>query len=200
MGRDERREALLDAAASLVAAGDIDAVSMETVAEMSGVSRPLVYKHFANRRDLLAALYRREADTLHAELSAAVRAEPTVEGKFRALIGGALRAEAERGASLAALRAAGGRTPELREDQRNRDRTTLKQFARLSAREFGVDESALKAPLAIVLRAIDAVLAEWRLRPTPQYAAVLEGAYVTVAMGAIRAAGERTSPSPMTRD
>lgn len=185
MARDDRREALLDAAASLVAAGDIEAVSMDTVAEMSGVSRPLVYKHFANRRDLLAAVYRREADTLHNELSSAVRSAGTAEGKFRALVGGALRAEAERGASLAALRAAGGRTRELRETQGARDRTTLKHFARQVAREFGVDERAVKAPLAIVLRSIDAVLAEWRLRPTPQHAIVLEDAYVTVALGTI---------------
>ena len=185
MARDDRREALLDAAASLVAAGDIEAVSMDTVAEMSGVSRPLVYKHFANRRDLLAAVYRREADTLHNELSSAVRSADTAEGKFRALVGGALRAEAERGASLAALRAAGGRTRELRETQGSRDRTTLKHFARQVAREYGVDERAVKASLAIVLRSIDAVLAEWRLRPTPQHAIVLEDAYVTVALGTI---------------
>jgi AcrR family transcriptional regulator len=185
MARDERREALLDAAAALLAAGQLDAVSMETVAEMSGVSRPLVYKHFANRRDLLASLYRREAERLHAELSAAVRDQKTIEGMFRALIRGALRAEAERGESLAALRAAGARTSALRHEQQARNVNTVRHFTRRATRELGVEERPAKLCLAVVLRAIDAVLVEWRHRPTPQHAAALEDAYVTIAMGAM---------------
>jgi len=185
MPRDARREALLDAAAALVAAGEVDSVSMETVAEVAAVSRPLVYKHFANRADLLAAVYRREASRLHAELSAAVAAESTIEGKFRALIRGALQAQAERGASLAALGAAGARTADLRRTQRDRNRNTVRHFARQAVAELGVDERKAKVCLSIVLRAIDGVLAEWRQRPTPQFAAALEDAYVTMAMGTL---------------
>src|ERR1700716_4055811 len=107
LGRAERRDAILEAADALVAAGDVEAVTMETVAERAGVSRPLVYKHFANRRELLAALYEREAALLHAELAADVEAADTVEEMFRALIRGALRAQASRGATLAALRSVG---------------------------------------------------------------------------------------------
>lgn len=189
MARDERREALLDAAAGLLAAGQLDAVSMETVAEMSGVSRPLVYKHFANRRDLLASLYRREAERLHTELSVAVRDQQTIEGMFRALIRGSLRAEAERGESLAALRAAGARTSELRQEQQARNRNTVRHFTRQAVRELGVDERPARLCLAVVLRAIDAVLVEWRHRPTPQHAAALEDAYVTIAMGTMERLG-----------
>jgi AcrR family transcriptional regulator len=185
MARDERREALLDDAAALLAAGQLDAVSMETVAEMSGVSRPLVYKHFANRRDLLASLYRREAERLHAEVSAAVRNQETIEGMFRALIHGSLRAEAERGESLAALRAAGARTSDLRQEQQDRNRNTVRHFTRQAMRELGVEERPAKLCLAVVLRAIDAVLVEWRHRPTPQHAAALEDTYVNIAMGAM---------------
>src|SRR5256885_7893094 len=105
--RADRRDALLDAASALLVDGDVDAVSMETVAERAGVSRPLVYKHFANRGELLAALYDREAALLHAELAADVEAAGTGEEMFRALIHGALRAQASRGATLAALRSVG---------------------------------------------------------------------------------------------
>ncbi len=62
---------------------------MEAVAERAGVSRPLVYKHFANRGELLAAVYLREATLLHRELAAEVGAAETVEGMFRTLIRGA---------------------------------------------------------------------------------------------------------------
>jgi AcrR family transcriptional regulator len=176
---------LLDAATELVARGDIDAISMESVAEYAGVSRPLVYKHFANRRELLAEVYRREATLLHEELAAAVAAAQGLEGKFRALVHGALRAEADRGAALTALRAAGGRSRLLREEQRERDRVTVRYYARQAVREFGIEERHAVAAVSILLRAIEAVLAEWRLRPTLQRAALLEDTYVSVVVGAL---------------
>src|SRR4051812_26747437 len=74
LARADRREALLDAALALVAAGDVDGVSVESVADQAGVSRPLVYKHFANRTEILTELYLREAERLHEELSGDVRA------------------------------------------------------------------------------------------------------------------------------
>src|SRR5207302_5302944 len=181
----DRRDALLDAAAELVAAGDVEAVSMEAVAERAGVSRPLVYKHFGNRSELLAAVYQRESALLHAELTADVSAARTLEETFRALIHGALRAQASRGATFAALRAAGLRTRARREEQRQRDRTTLRYFAGQAVREFGLDRPQAKAAGAILLGAIDAALAQWRARPTRDHAALLEDTYVSLAMGGL---------------
>src|SRR5438105_1027891 len=129
LARADRRDALLDAAVELVAAGDVEGISMEAVAERARVSRPLVYKHFANRHELLAAVYQRESALLHDELTADVSAAATVEEMFRALVHGALRAQASRGATFAALRAAGLRTTERGAEPRRRDRTTLRYFA-----------------------------------------------------------------------
>src|SRR6266699_3389593 len=127
--RAERRDALLDAAVALVTSRDLSAVSMEAVAERAGVSRPLVYKHFANRGELLAAVYQREAAVLHDDLATTVRQATTVADMFRTLIRGALKAQADRGTALAALRAAGGWNHALREEQRQRDQTTVRYFA-----------------------------------------------------------------------
>ena len=193
----DRRDALIDAAAELVAANDVEAVSMEAVAERAGVSRPLVYKHFGNRSELLAAVYRRESALLHAELTADVSAAKTLEDTFRALIHGALRAQSTRGATFAALRAAGLRTRERRDEQRRRDRTTLRFFASQAVREFDLDRAQARAAVAILLGAIDAALAQWRARPTPDHAVLLEDTYVSVAMGGLeRLARER---GPETR-
>src|SRR5438552_18526782 len=74
LARADRREALLDVVAAMVAAHDVDEVSMDSVAEVAGVSRALVYKHFANRREMLSALYERESARLHQELTAEVQA------------------------------------------------------------------------------------------------------------------------------
>src|SRR5580698_4920117 len=63
-----RRDVLVDAAVALVSAKGVHVVSMEAVAERAEVSRTLVYKHFANRDELVAAAYRREAAKLHQDL------------------------------------------------------------------------------------------------------------------------------------
>src|ERR1700685_2036779 len=102
-----RRDALLGAAVALVRTKSGQEVSMEAVAEHAGVSRPLVYKHFANRDELLAAAYQREASTLHQDLASEVASAASVEEMYRVLLLGSMRATVERGQTLAALRAAG---------------------------------------------------------------------------------------------
>src|SRR3954449_12612355 len=99
----ERREVVLDAAAEMVAAGEIDLVSMEAVAERVGVSRALIYKHFANRHELLQAVYEREAAHLHQRLATEVSHARSLDEMLTALVEGALRAQADRGATFAAL-------------------------------------------------------------------------------------------------
>jgi AcrR family transcriptional regulator len=195
LARADRRDALLDAALALVAEGDIESVSMEAVAERAGVSRPLVYKHFANRSELLAAVYQREAAVLHAELSAAVVAAESVADMFRALVRGALRAEAQRGAAFAALRAAGLRTRERRDEQRRRDRGTLRYFAANAERDFGLDEPTARTAVGILLGAIDPVLAQWRRHPTQEQAAMLEDTYVAIVVGGLGQLGPSRRPA-----
>jgi AcrR family transcriptional regulator len=185
--RAERRDALLDAAVALVTSGDVSAVSMESVAERAGVSRPLVYKHFANRGELLAAVYQREATHLHRELAAEVGAADTLDGMFRTLIRGALRAAAERGHVFAALRSAGGWNRALRHQQRARDVDTVRAFSSRAVRELGIARPHATATTATLLATIDPVLAQWRLRPTQEHAALLEDIYMGMVSGAYNA-------------
>ena len=49
LARAQRREDLLDAAVQLILSGGVEAVSMETVADRAGVSRPLVYRKWGRR-------------------------------------------------------------------------------------------------------------------------------------------------------
>ena len=184
--RGERRDALLDAAVELVTTGDVAAVSMEAVAERAGVSRPLVYKHFANRSELLAAVYRREATGLHRQLAGEVGAAESVEGMFRTLIHGALHAAGERGRVFTALRSAGAWNRELRHEQRARDVDTVRAFAARAERELGIDHRKATATTATLLATIEPVLAQWRLRPTPEHAALLEDIYMGMVRGLLR--------------
>jgi AcrR family transcriptional regulator len=57
---EERREQLLDAAQSLIVEEGYASCSIEAVARLAGVTRPVVYDHFPNMARLLAALIERE--------------------------------------------------------------------------------------------------------------------------------------------
>jgi AcrR family transcriptional regulator len=178
--RSERRDMLLDVAAELVVAESPNAVSMELVAERAGVSRPLVYKHFANRDELLGAVYRREARRLHAELVGEVEAASSVEGMFRALIRGALRAAGERGHVFATLRGAGASSSEVRREQRARDALTARAFTQRAIDELGLDRRLGPTVVSLLLSLIDPVLTAWRLDPTPERAERLEESYMAI--------------------
>jgi AcrR family transcriptional regulator len=186
LARADRRDALLDVAAEMVAEGRTDGVSMEAVAGRAAVSRSLVYKHFANRRDLLGALYERESARLHAELASEVGAATSLADMFRALVRGALRAQAQRGATFAALATGGVRGSTQRSVQRRRDAQTLRYFVRRAQSEYGLTEETARAGLAMALGTMPTVLAQWRARPTQEHAAQLEDAYVSMAVGGLK--------------
>lgn len=60
MRAQARREQLLDAAKAVVAEHGFHGVSIEAVARAAGVTRPIVYRHFADLGELLDALVERE--------------------------------------------------------------------------------------------------------------------------------------------
>jgi len=66
--RAERREELLDAAARVVRREGASA-SMEQIAAEAGVTKPIVYRHFRDRGDLVSAMAHRFADDLTGELA-----------------------------------------------------------------------------------------------------------------------------------
>src|SRR3954465_15390250 len=61
MTGEQRREQLLDATKAIVLADGFHAVSIEAVARRAGITRPIVYGHFADLKGLLEALVERES-------------------------------------------------------------------------------------------------------------------------------------------
>lgn len=180
-----RRELLLDAAAQILAGGHGDEVTIETVAARAGVSRALVYKHFAHRQELLGALYERESSLLHRQLSDAVQECDRLEEMLRALVEGALAAQATRSATFVALAAEGARPPGQRARQRRRDGQTLRYFTEQAVKELGIDRELAEPALRLALRGVASVLESWRLRPTGEHAKSLSEMYVSMVMGGL---------------
>jgi AcrR family transcriptional regulator len=64
MDRQARRDQLLDAATAIILGRGVVECGFEQVAAAAGVSKALLYKHFADREDLLRAIVEREYDIL----------------------------------------------------------------------------------------------------------------------------------------
>ncbi|MFC9895746.1 TetR/AcrR family transcriptional regulator [Nocardia sp. NPDC127579] len=77
LAKPARREQLLDVAMTIVRERGADELTLLTLAEAAGVSRPIVYDHFGTRPGLLLALYQRLEQRHRAETARALRdAEP----------------------------------------------------------------------------------------------------------------------------
>jgi AcrR family transcriptional regulator len=66
--RAERERQMLDAAVSVFARRGYHAASMDEIAEVAGISKPMVYAYLGAKENLFAACVRREADRLLTEV------------------------------------------------------------------------------------------------------------------------------------
>jgi AcrR family transcriptional regulator len=73
---DQRREQLIDAALGLILDAGYAGVSIEAIARVAGVTRPVVYDHFPNLGRLLHALVEREERIALAQLEYVVPDDP----------------------------------------------------------------------------------------------------------------------------
>lgn len=64
LGRAERRAQLLDAARTIFVAQGFHASSMDDIADLAGVSKPVLYQHFDSKLALYRALLEASADQL----------------------------------------------------------------------------------------------------------------------------------------
>ena len=65
---DDRREQLLNVVLEIIDTDGVGAVSIDSVARRSGVTRPVVYKHFADANDMLRACLDREEELALAQI------------------------------------------------------------------------------------------------------------------------------------
>jgi hypothetical protein len=121
---------------------------------------------------------------LHQHLASEVASSGSVEEMYRALLRGSMRATVERGQIFTALRAAGGWNRDIRREQRSRDRETVRAFASVAARQYGLERERSTSATAVLLGALDAVLAQWRLDPTEKKGGILEETYLAMVVGA----------------
>ena len=72
----ERRRALLDTALRVFSSGSYRGTTTAEIAHQTGVTEPVLYRHFASKRDLYLAAIDEAWSRLRGELEAAMAAEP----------------------------------------------------------------------------------------------------------------------------
>ena len=82
----ERRQRILDAAADTFAAGGYHATSIREIAERAGVTKPVLYDHFASKQRLYIDLIEGARDELTGRGAVAMRAGGPLEARVRAAI------------------------------------------------------------------------------------------------------------------
>ncbi len=183
---EERRDALLAVARGLVLEGGPAAVTMGSVAERAEVTRALVYKHFDNRDDILAALYRHDAAALDRQLRRQVaEADDGFEPKLRSFVHVVVEAADTHAAFFAPLRPFGRDTTQRRQ-QRGWDRRTLDYFTSLATQEFGLAETTARPAVGILLSGMVSLLIQARADRSPTGRARLEDVFVDLAVGGLR--------------
>jgi AcrR family transcriptional regulator len=131
-----RRDLLLDAAATIITAEGVSAVTMERVGLEAGVSKALAYAYFGNRTTLLAALLLREypafastpSDQPEAKLEDVIRAT-TIDYLFHV---------AEKGELLQRLLAEPAVVDAVADHHRLGRQNTAQFFGALMSRDFGI--------------------------------------------------------------
>lgn len=82
----DRHDGLLHEAARLFAASGFDGVSLEDLGSAVGITGPAVYRHFASKRALLAAILVRASDDLLSGGQAVVQTPADPDTHLRALV------------------------------------------------------------------------------------------------------------------
>ncbi len=185
MSAEQRRDSLVDIALDLLRDSGAESVTIGSVAEIAGVTRTLVYKHFENRQDLIQGVYRREAAKLHVLIRDRVVAEQGFEAKLRAFVAAVLSAIDTHGWLFSP---AEPQTQEagFRDAQAQRDRRTVGDFAKMASNEFGLSLREATSALGILLSGMASLRLQARVLTSEADREALGGLYVDLVLAALK--------------
>lgn len=149
--RVERREYFIDVAAALVAAEGLAAVTMERVAVLAEVSKPVLYSHFADRGALLTALLERCWGELDAAVQAKLHTARTLDESLHALVSGYFDELDRQGPVLQLMVVSGWHEPAVERARRRRHRAAEQQWSSFYQQRIGLPR-AVADPAAAILR------------------------------------------------
>jgi AcrR family transcriptional regulator len=172
-------------AAAIVLEEGVEGVTMEGIASRAGVNKALPYRHFANRDDLLLALFDREAERFDEEVAQALDGACGLEAKLRAVVGVWLdQVEDGRYGVSEALELVRTSSGVLEERRRARLCEAVAFFADDLVAEHGLTPGDAQLVATVMLTRATGFLALWRETPRRRRPA-LTARFVTVCLATI---------------
>jgi AcrR family transcriptional regulator len=145
-----RREQIMDAAAEIIGAEGLNAISMKRLAKDLGVSEALIYRYFSNLIDLIVCLARSEIAEMSASQAAAMAGKADYVDRARASAAGYLRYVARRGGLLQTLLGSADARAALRAEHRQRRELSGRSMAANISSEYGVPPEEARIGTAIL--------------------------------------------------
>ncbi|MFJ2436301.1 TetR/AcrR family transcriptional regulator [Streptomyces anulatus] len=160
LSKPARREQLLDTAVAIVRAQGADGLTLVTLAEQAGVSRPIAYDHFGTRPGLLLALHRRLDERHRAAITRALRDAAPGAGEVARVISAAYFACATDMPELNAVSAAIKGNPEMEAIRHELTDSYAELMATALLPYSGLASQALRLRCVGVLGAAETIAAE----------------------------------------
>jgi AcrR family transcriptional regulator len=196
-----RREEIVDAALELLATTSVEALSTHRIAGALGLTQPALFRHFASRDELLAAVVARAREGLAAMAAETVARELPALDRLRALFRGLLE-QVERTPGLprlvfadaaAASPALGPRLGGLAAMHRSIAAALFREGRRAGSIAAGVDAELAGAAFAALVQG--AVLG-WQLEGRPAGLAGRAAPMLELLLSGARAGGVPRAPAP----
>jgi AcrR family transcriptional regulator len=163
--RAERREQFLEVTATLVQADGLAGVTMERVASAAGLSKPVLYSHFADRGALLLALLERCWRDVDAAVQARLTGAVGFDEHLSALVTGYFDAIAAQGALVRLMIGNFSQEPVVEAARRARHRAAEAEWSAFYQRSAGLAPTTADACAAILRSALQGASEYWIDRP-----------------------------------
>ena len=150
MAPEERRDQILDSAVRLIVTNGHSSCTLEQVAAEAGVSKPLIYKYFPRREDLLKAVLERELKELRGRGLDTIPRDIPLERIVRRTIERALAYYDERGPVLRLLSGDPAVADVVQKNNRDLRTSTMNYFIKRSMETYNIPEDVARIAVTMV--------------------------------------------------
>jgi AcrR family transcriptional regulator len=181
--RTERREYFIDVVGLLVAEEGLAAVTMERVAALAELSKPVLYNHFRDRGDLLTALLERCWRQLDSAVRTRLQSASNVDESLAALVTGYFDELQRQGPVLQLMVTSGRHEPAVEAARRRRHQAAEREWSSFYQRRLSLP-AAIAEPVAAMMRsALQGAAAYWIDNPHGRREDVVETCLVIMRAG-----------------
>lgn len=185
MRAEDRRAAFLDVAGDIVAESGMESLTMEGIAEKSGVSKALGYRYFENRDDVLIALFDRESEFMDAAFVDCLQGCETFEEKLRGILDAYLGLVGSRGQFVNTLMQSTLIQGRVEEHRQEREAQTVAFIADLIQEYYELPRKKALLAASVFLSGSQGLIGLWAVNPSRWSRRELSDTFVDLCIGGL---------------